>query len=262
MVTLTTHDLSVSLGTRTVVDGVSLAFEPGRLIGIIGPNGAGKSTLVRALLGLIPYRGHIALDGQEITGLSRSRIARELAYLPQGQTLHWPLSVERLVGLGRLPHLAPMSRISAGDQAIIDRAMERADVAHLCGRIATELSGGERARVLLARALAVDARGLIADEPLASLDPGHQIDVMELLRGEARTGALVVTILHDLTMAARYCDRLLLLDRGRLVADGAPLEVLSEANLRSVYGVRARIDRGDTAPLVVPTGRIAPKESV
>jgi iron complex transport system ATP-binding protein len=154
-----------------------------------------------------------------------------------------------------------MSRISAADQAIIDRAMERADIGHLRDRIATELSGGERARVLLARALAVEARGLIADEPLASLDPGHQIDVMELLRGEARAGALVVAVLHDLTMAARYCDHLLLLDRGRLVAQGAPLAVLNEANLRSVYGVQARIETNEAAPLVVPTGRIVQEAS-
>lgn len=261
MVTLTTQALSVSLGTRTVMDGMSLSLEPGRLIGIIGPNGAGKSTLIRALLGLVPYRGNIALDGAEITSLTRARIARELAYLPQGQILHWPLSVERLVGLGRLPHLAPMSRISAADQTIIDRAMKRADIDHLRDRVATELSGGERARVLLARALAVEARGLIADEPLASLDPGHQIDVMELLRSEAASGALVVAVLHDLTMAARYCDRLLLMDRGRLVAQGAPLEVLNEANLRSVYGVQARIEGNETAPLVVPTGRIAQQAS-
>ncbi len=261
MVTLTTQTLSVSLGTRTVMDGMSLSLEPGRLIGIIGPNGAGKSTLIRALLGLVPYRGNIALDGAEITSLTRARIARELAYLPQGQILHWPLSVERLVGLGRLPHLAPMSRISAADQTIIDRAMKRADIEHLRDRVATELSGGERARVLLARALAVEARGLIADEPLASLDPGHQIDVMELLRSEAASGALVVAVLHDLTMAARYCDRLLLMDRGRLVAQGAPLEVLNEANLRSVYGVQARIEGNETAPLVVPTGRIAQQAS-
>lgn len=254
---LTASRLSVSLGARTVVNDVTLSLEPSRLIGIIGPNGAGKSTLVRALLGLIPYRGGVALDTAQITGLSRGEIARQLAYLPQGQTLHWPLSVERLVGLGRLPHLAPMSRVAAADQAVIDRAMERTDVAHLRDRIATELSGGERARVLLARALAVEARGLIADEPLASLDPGHQIDVMELLRAEAHAGALVVTILHDLTMAARYCDRLLLMDRGSLVADGAPLDVLSEANLHAVYGVRARIDRSEAPPLIVPTGRIA-----
>lgn len=258
MVTLTTHALSVALGPRTVVKDIDMTLEPGRLIGVIGPNGAGKSTLIRAMLGLLPCQGKVEIDGADIASISRGDIARQLAYLPQGQTLHWPLAVERLVGLGRLPHLAPMSRVSAADQAAIDRAMARADVAHLRGRIATELSGGERARVLLARALAVEARGLIVDEPLASLDPGHQIDVMELLRSEAQSGALVVTILHDLTMAARYCDRLLLLDRGVLVADGAPLDVLSEANLRAVYGVRARIDRSDAAPLIVPIGRVAP----
>jgi iron complex transport system ATP-binding protein len=255
MVSLTTTGLSVALGPRTVVRDVGMSLEPGRLIGIIGPNGAGKSTLVRALLGLIRYQGRIELDGIEIGSLPRERIARQLAYLPQGQTLHWPLSVERLVGLGRLPHLAPMSRISEADAAIIERAMARADVLHLRGRVATELSGGERARVLLARALAVEARGLIVDEPLASLDPGHQIDVMALLRQEAEAGSLVITILHDLTMAARYCDRLLLMAEGRLVADGAPLEVLSEANLHDVYGIRAWVE-GDRAPLVVPTGRV------
>lgn len=257
MVSVTATKLTVALGPREVVHAIDMALEPGRLIGVIGPNGAGKSTLVRALLGLLPYQGRIEFDGVEIGTLPRAQVARQLAYLPQGQALHWPLSVERLVGLGRLPHLAPMSRISAEDAAIIQRAMARADVLHLRDRVATELSGGERARVLLARALAVEARGLIVDEPLASLDPGHQIDVMELLRQEAAAGALVVTILHDLTMAARYCDRLLLMDRGRLVADGAPLEVLSEANLRAVYGIRAWIE-GDGAPLVVPTGRIEP----
>ncbi|WP_423603784.1 ABC transporter ATP-binding protein [Sphingomonas sp. MS122] len=255
MVSVTATRLTVALGRRTVVDAVDMALAPGRLIGIIGPNGAGKSTLVRALLGLLPYQGEVELDGVEIGSLSRARIARQLAYLPQGQALHWPLSVERLVGLGRLPHLAPMSRISEADAAAVERAMARADVLHLRGRVATELSGGERARVLLARALAVEARGLIVDEPLASLDPGHQIDVMELLRLEAAAGALVVTILHDLTMAARYCDRLLLMHRGRLLADGAPVEVLSEANLHDVYGIRAWIE-GDRAPLVVPTGRV------
>lgn len=257
MVTLAARGLTVELGPRTVVRDIDTALEPGRLTGIVGPNGAGKSTLVRALLGLLPCRGSVELDGAEITNVPRDQIARRLAYLPQGQTVHWPLSVERLVGLGRLPHLAPMSGISARDRAIIERAMRRADVAHLRGRTATHLSGGERARVLLARALAVEAPGLIADEPLASLDPGHQIDVMELLKQEAEAGMLVVAILHDLTMAARYCDRLLLMDQGRLVADGAPLDVLSEANLHAVYGIRARIEGAGAAPLVVPVERIA-----
>ena len=161
------------------------------------------------------------VDGVDAAAMPRADLARRIAYVPQGQMLHWPLTVERLVGLGRLPHLAPMSRIGDADTAAIERAMARADVLDLRDRIATELSGGERARVLFARALAVEAPALIADEPLASLDPGHQIDVMDMLRAEAAGGALVIAVLHDLTLAARYCDRLLLIDAGRIVADGS-----------------------------------------
>ncbi|HEX7853088.1 MAG TPA: ABC transporter ATP-binding protein [Sphingobium sp.] len=257
MVGVTLEALSVRLGRRRVLENVSATLEAGKLAGIIGPNGAGKSTLVRAMLGLTPIAaGSVRIDAQDIAALPSRDLARRIAYLPQGQTLHWPLSVERLVALGRLPHLAPLSRMSAEDQAIISEAMARADVTHLAGRVATELSGGERARVLLARALAVGASGLVADEPLASLDPGHQIDVMTLLRREADAGGLIVAVLHDLTMAARYCDRLLLIDGGRLVADGPPAEVLTSDLLRSVYGIRALVDTADGATMVVPIERL------
>jgi len=255
MVTIHIDNLSVHLARRAVIERVDAVFEPGRLIGVIGPNGAGKSTLIRAMLGLIPYDGHVAIDDAEARGLSRPALARKIAYLPQGQTLHWPLTVERLVGLGRLPHLAPMSRISQADQDAIIDAMTKADVLALRHRIATELSGGERARVLLARALAVQASALIADEPLAALDPRHQIEVMELLREEARGGGLVIAVLHDLTMAARYCDRLLLLDTGRVAAEGAPLDVLSPERLAATYGIAARIDQTEAQPLIVPLHR-------
>ena len=256
MVTLSLDNVSVNLGRRPVLNAVTATLAPGELIGIVGPNGAGKSTLVRSLLGLLrPVGGMVALDGQAVADMPRRQVARAIAYLPQGQTLHWPLSVERLVALGRLPHLGPMSLISAGDYAAIEDAMARADVLGLRDRIATELSGGERARVLLARALAVEAPGLIADEPLASLDPGHQIDVLELLTREAQAGCMVVSVLHDLTMAARYCDRLLLLNGGRLVADGKPLEVLTPERLRSVYGITARIEDAGGWPSIVPLRR-------
>jgi iron complex transport system ATP-binding protein len=257
MVTIAAQGLSVRLGRHAAVEQVDVTLEPGALVGVIGPNGAGKSTLIRALLGLVkPASGLVTIDGQDVARLDRQAMARAVAYLPQGQVLHWPLSVERLVALGRLPHLGPLSRLTAADEAVIEAAMARADVLHLKGRVATELSGGERARVLLARALAVGARGLIADEPLAALDPGHQIDVMDLLRGEARGGALVVTVLHDLSMAARYCDRLLLMDGGALVADGAPMDVLTADALARVYGVTARIERDGGVPLIVPMGRV------
>jgi iron complex transport system ATP-binding protein len=257
MVTLKVEGLSVELGRRRVVERVSAEFVGGDLVGVIGPNGAGKSTLVRAMLGLVsPSEGTVTIDEREIARLSPRERAKALAYLPQGQTLHWPLAVERLVALGRLPHLAPLSRIGPEDRAAVAEAMARADVGHLAGRTATELSGGERARVMLARALAVGAAGLVVDEPLASLDPGHQIDVMELLRREAQGGALVIAVLHDLTMAARYCDRLVLMDGGKLVAAGTPREVLTAERLRAVYGISAMMDMSGASPMVVPLQRV------
>ncbi len=257
MVSILLDKAGVTLGRRTVLRDISAAFGAGTLTGIVGPNGAGKSTLARAMLALIPATGQVMVDGVDAAAMPRADLARRIAYVPQGQLLHWPLTVERLVGLGRLPHLAPMSRISAADTAAIERAMDRADVLGLRDRIATELSGGERARVLFARALAVEAAALIADEPLASLDPGHQIDVMDMLRAEAAGGALIIAVLHDLTLAARYCDRLLLIDDGRIVADGAPAEVLSAERLRAVYGIEAKVETGGDWPTITTFGRSA-----
>ncbi|RDE05641.1 ABC transporter ATP-binding protein [Sphingomonas aracearum] len=253
MVKVEARELSVALGRREVVRGVSFAAGRG-LVGVLGPNGAGKSTLVRALLGLVPHAGEVRLDETPIARLTRAEIARRVAYLPQGQTLHWPLTVERLVALGRLPHLAPFSRLDEADRTAIEHAMARTEVTALRHRTATELSGGERARVLLARALAVEAPALIADEPLSSLDPAHALHGMELLRAEADAGRLVLAVLHDLTLAARFCDRLLVLHDGALVADGAPGDVLSAELLARVYGVRAFI--ADDPPLRVPLARI------
>jgi len=256
VVTIAIENLAVRLGRREVLRGLSATLRPGALVGVIGPNGAGKSTLVRAMLGLVAAeRGGVSLDGEPLSRLQPRDLARQVAYLPQGQTLHWPLTVERLVALGRLPHLGPMSRISAADSAAVQEAMARADVTALAARVATELSGGERARTMLARALAVGAPALVVDEPLASLDPGHQIDVMDLLAREAHDGKLVVAVLHDLTMAARYCDRLLLVDNGALVADGSPREVLTAERLRQVYGVTSHVDMTGPLPFVVPLER-------
>lgn len=256
MVTITLDGVTTSLGKRRVLHALSTKFEPGSLIGIIGPNGAGKSTLIRTLLGLIkPDSGSVFIDGRELNQIPQSEVARTIAYLPQGQTLHWPLSVERLVALGRLPHLGPLSRFSEEDQARIQSAMERANVLHLRERTATELSGGERARVMLARALAVEAPALIADEPLASLDPGHQFDVMELLAREAKSGKLIITVLHDLTMAARFCDHLVLLKDGDLMSSGKPLDVLTPERLSNVYGITASVDLSHGWPTIIPQHR-------
>ena len=242
-------NLSVTLGGRQVVAGISTELTGG-LIGLVGPNGAGKSSLVRAIAGLVPSEGTILIDGKRALPL-RER-ARRIAYLPQGQAVFWPVTVERLVALGRLPHLAPFARPAHTDHAAIERALTRTDLLDLRDRSIDELSGGERARVLLARALAVEAPLLLADEPLAALDPAHQIEVMQLLRAEAARGAAVIAVLHDLTLAARWCDRLLLMDKGQLVADGAPREVLTAERIDAVYGVSAFIGEAEGEPLIVP----------
>lgn len=259
MVTIRAAAISVTLGQQRVLDGIDAQLDPGALIGVIGPNGAGKSTLIRALVGVAPYAGQVTIDGKDAATMASADRARMIAYLPQGQTLHWPLKVERLVMLGRIPHLGPLSRPGAADREAVERAMARADVLHLRERVATELSGGERARTLLARAMAVDAPVLIVDEPLAALDPLHQIQVMALLAEEARAGRLVIAVMHDLSLAARYCTRLLMLHHGRLVADGSADNVLTPARLAQVYGIEARVETRGGVPVVLALG---PDQSV
>lgn len=259
MVSLTIERLDAALGDRQVLHAIEARIDPGALIGVIGPNGAGKSTLARVISGLItPMAGTVLLDDRPTSSLSRAALARRIAYLPQGQTVHWPLTVERLVALGRLPHLAPFSALGPADRAAIDRAMDRSEINGLRDRVATELSGGERARALIARALAVEAPALIVDEPLAALDPGHQLQIMELLKAEAAAGTLVIAVLHDLAMAARFCDRLMLIHEGRLVADGAPSDVLTAENLENCYDIRAWTGAIEGQPVVLPLARSSP----
>ncbi len=250
--------ITVELGGRRVLDDVAFSARAGEVVALIGPNGAGKSTLARVLAGLLrPKTGTVTLGGRDVASLAPAVLARARAYLPQGATLAWPLTVERLVGLGRLPHLAPFSRVADADRAAIADAMARADVLRLRDRIATELSGGERARAFLARALAVGAGVLIADEPLAALDPGHALGVMDLLRAEAARGVAVVAVLHELTLAARFADRLVLLDGGRVAAEGPPAAVLDAATLARVYGVAAWYGEAGGDPLIVPLARVS-----
>jgi iron complex transport system ATP-binding protein len=256
VVNLTISAVDVVLGPRKVLHGIDAAVASGTLVGIVGPNGAGKSTLARVIMGLIrPNAGTVLLGDMPVLELNRAALARRIAYLPQGQTVHWPLTVERLVSLGRLPHLAPFSRIGANDQCAIERALERAEVTGLRDRPVTELSGGERARALIARALAVEASVLIADEPLAALDPGHQLQLMEMLKAEAAAEKLVIAVLHDLAMAARFCDRLILLHEGRVIADGEPSVVLTPDNLRNCYDIRAWIGTIEGQDVVLPLSR-------
>jgi iron complex transport system ATP-binding protein len=249
---ITAHNLALTLAGRTIVRDLSLDLAPGELIGVIGPNGAGKSTLLRGLAGLlVPSAGSMTLDGMALGAVPAETRARSIAYLPQDRTIHWPLTVERVVALGRRPYggaqAAPPSLNSAIETAIND-----ADVAHLRTRIVTTLSGGELARVLLARALAQTPRVLLADEPTAGLDPAHQLALFERLTTLSRAGVAVVVALHDLSLAVRYCSRILLLRDGQTLGLGAPLDVVTPANLAAAYGIDARVTVIDGVPVVVP----------
>jgi iron complex transport system ATP-binding protein len=251
--------VSIEIGARRVVDRVSLTLEGGGVTGLIGPNGAGKTTVMRAIAQLLPLaRGEILFDGRLATTISAPERAKHIAYLPQGGQIHWPLIVRRLVALGRFPHLNAFAALSEKDTVTVNAALEGCDVLDLADRPVTSLSGGERSLVLLARALAVGAPVLLADEPAASLDPAHQIQVMELLRGQAAAGRAVLVVLHDLPLATRYCDRLILLGRGTVVADGAAEAVLTPTRLREVYGVEAQFVQENGRTIVVPQRRIQP----
>jgi iron complex transport system ATP-binding protein len=257
MTLLDVQNLSVRLGRTDVLHSVSITVAPGEVVGLIGPNGAGKSTLMRAALGLVSRTGgDVAISGERLDSLTLGERARRVAWLPQEREIAWPIAVRRLVALGRAPYRNGFGALSAEDVRAIEEAMQQTGVAHLADRPATALSGGERARVLIARALAQAAPLLLADEPTAGLDPGHQIDLMQTFRGMAGDGQGVLASLHDLGLAARWCDRVVLLHAGRIVVEGAPSEVLTTDRLRAVYGIEALVRTDDGHGLtVLPVGR-------
>jgi iron complex transport system ATP-binding protein len=237
------RNLTWTASGRDIVHDVTLGVEPGQTVGLIGPNGAGKSSLLRCLAGLrTPTAGSVAHDGVDIMDLSAQQVARRLAFVEQTGDSDTDLRVADVVGLGRTPFRDRWRGLSSADHAIVDAALAHLGLTELRDRHWSTLSGGERQRTHLARALAQRPAAILLDEPTNHLDIRHQLELMELL---AATGQTVLVALHDLALAARHCDRLVLLHGGRLVADGAPTEVLTTERLRSVYEVDVHIGQDD-----------------
>lgn len=237
---LSAAGLTVRAGGVTLLDGVDVQLHAGEVLGIVGPNGAGKSTLLKTLAGVQSAdAGAVLFHGKPIADMTAGARARQLAYLEQRPSVYWPLTVRQVVGLGRLPH---GSVANAQAHHAIDTALTGTDTAILQTRAFHTLSEGEKMRVHLARVLAGTPTLILADEPTAALDPWHQLQILELLRAEAARGTGILLVLHDLGLAARYCDQLLLLDHGRTVACGAPADVLTAATLAAIWRINATFD--------------------
>lgn len=248
-------DVSVALGGTTVLTDISLDVVPGEVLVLVGPNGAGKSTLLGVLSGEFkPHRGQVTIDGRDVHSIRHSELARLRSVLTQENAVTFPFRVVEVVAMGR----SPWSRYVEGrdDVAIVTEAMDAADVRHLANRRYTSLSGGEKARVSFARVIAQTTPVVLLDEPTAALDLRHQEDVMRLARTIAGEGRAVVVVLHDLSLASAYGDRLALIANGRLEAVGTPVEVLTEERVERVYGLRVELHLVGGRPVVVPTRRL------
>ncbi len=257
MTGLACDTIRVRLGDRPVLDGVTLAFRPGEVAAIVGPNGAGKSTLLTCLAGLCPPdSGGVGLEGRSLSSLPDRERARVIGYLPQTPEIAWRLDVHTFVRLGRTAYRGVFGE-SPEDAAAIDRALVATRMNAFADRDVTTLSGGERARALIARALAGEPRWLLADEPLTGLDIGHQLDAAALLRAVAKAGTGVVVTLHDLAFAARVADRIIVMAQGRIRADGAPHQALAPDVLADAYGVDARWIDATSGPVLDIIGRHA-----
>lgn len=245
--------LSAAYGRTRVLDNIRLTVEPGGWLAVIGPNGSGKSTLLRSVLGLQDHDGVVRIDGVDTSGMRRRERARQVAYAAQLPVLPEVVSTRDYVTLGRTPHRALLAAPRAVDRQIVAEVMERLEIGALAERPLRTLSGGEQQRAVLARALAQQPRVLLLDEPTAALDLGHAQQVLDLVDSLRRQdGLTVLSTLHDLTLAGQYADRLALLSRGRVVAEGSPADVLTAAALQNHYGARARVVDGPDGPAVLP----------
>ncbi|KQZ13814.1 iron ABC transporter [Mesorhizobium sp. Root554] len=254
------HDVSVAIGGKAIVSAVDFTARAGEVTAIVGPNGSGKTTLLRALSGDLPYNGRVAINGFDLAGLKPVEAAAMRAVLPQATTLAFPFTVREIIRLGLVGGRS--GALAGEDKQLPERALARVDLEGFAGRFYQELSGGEQQRVQLARVLCqvwtpvLDGkpRYLLLDEPVSSLDIKHQLIIMDVARDFARRGGGVVAILHDLNLTAMYADRICVMHRGRLTADGAPVDVLSDNLMDTVFGCRLKIGAlpAGNMPFVLP----------
>jgi iron complex transport system ATP-binding protein len=254
---LSLQDISAGYATKLVLEDITLNVPAGEFVGLIGPNGSGKTTLLRVISGALPARrGEVWLRGRKLQEMSRRDVAKIVAHLLQDRALGLAFSVREMVLMGRSPHLPRFGREGERDLAIVERVMDLANVSHVADRPITEISGGERQRALIAMCLAQQPQVLLLDEPTSHLDVGHQLSILDLIRNLNRQSRMtVVAVFHDLNLAAEYCDRLVLLDRGRIAAAGTPVDVLTPEMILNVYKVEVLIERNPVsgAPHVVLT---------
>jgi ABC-type cobalamin/Fe3+-siderophores transport system ATPase subunit len=253
---LKTENICYAANGQTILKNISLSFFPGEIVGLIGPNGAGKTTLLKILANIQKgYSGEYLFQGRPITECPTGMLAKNLGYLAQDASTHWPVTVQRLIELGRLPYLGWNGKLSPQDLAAVRHAANQTEVNHLLPRIATTLSGGERTRVFLARMFAANPPVILADEPIAALDPYHQLHIMEILHEHAMKGGTVVVVLHDINMAARFCDRLVLLNEGTVAGSGSLTDLTRNGLLENVYKIRLKSFCEDSFFALVPWER-------
>lgn len=249
---LTAQNISFAYDGRPILERVSLTLEAGEFVGLIGVNGSGKTTLLRVLIGLLPASGEVEICGDQLRSLSRREIARRATLVQQDTRVDFAFTAREIVAMGRTPYLGRFTAESAVDKEAVARAMRETRTEVFAERPVTELSGGERQRVQLARAIAQETPVILLDEPTANLDLRHQLDALQLVRGFTRTNGAALAAIHDLSLASRFCDRILLLSQGRIIAAGRPAEVITENNLSRYFALRARVWRDEeTGSLII-----------
>lgn len=250
-------NLHLQLGSNTILHDINLSIQPGEMIGLIGPNGAGKTSLLKVLAHLYKqFSGEYLFYNKPIHHYNIKELSHRIGYLAQDAQAHWPLKVQTLIELGRLPYQGMFSQLSSNDKIAIKQATEHTEVTHLLDRVITELSGGEKARVFLARLLAANPNVIFLDEPIAALDPYHQLHIMEILKNHTANGGTIVVILHDLNLATRFCDRLVLMDKGTIIQEGNINQLLNNNLLEKTYGVELKLFCENDAFSVTPWKRI------